>query len=355
MTKVTITKPGFGVLAYYASLQAAPVSLSLKFRYNEQRAQATLCLLQSSTILQGFDGTETFIILQYNAENLVPGAISLTPVAFHQGLSGIARSAKPKLHRLSLKLTRCYPIWRPLTGSIASKPGFEDRFQHFATLAKATELHIVLDYAWLRPECLATFQRLVAHPEQLSGYPISQFYTRHFRPEEAFSNDLLAPVAAALESDATNKEEAQPPLDIAASSKPVLPDLLSAPLSPSSSQSASSQTSTPPAPKALSVLGTILTKRVVLGLKRELESIHNQTLSHAESLRSTADAEFYEELEELRLELVQAQGDLVADLNRIGDDTLNEFKERCEVEEEEAGDRLLRRILTVYDRLNEKV
>lgn len=134
----------------------------------------------------------------------------------------------------------------------------------------------------------------------------------------------------------------------------VLPILLSSPLSPSPSQSSSSQTSMGPAPKALSVLGAILTKRVVLGLKRELEGIQDQTLSHAEILRSNADTEFHEGLEELRLELVQAQEDLVVDLNRIGDVTLDEFREKCEAEEEEASNRLLQRILAVYDRLSKK-
>ncbi|KAH8723587.1 hypothetical protein GQ44DRAFT_773959 [Phaeosphaeriaceae sp. PMI808] len=160
-----------------------------------------------------------------------------------------------------MRIERCCPIWCPLTDSIASKPGFEDRFQHFVTLAKATELYIVFDYAWLAKESLATFQRLVADSEQLFGYPVDRFYSRNFRREEAFSDDLLAP------ADATTEDEEPPPY--------------------------------------------IVTRHV--------------------------------------------QEDLVVDLNRIGDDTLNEFKERCEAEEEEAGDRLLQEIFTVYDRPSEKV
>ncbi|KAF1840063.1 uncharacterized protein K460DRAFT_371283 [Cucurbitaria berberidis CBS 394.84] len=434
MTQAAITRPGFDVLAYVSLQAATPVPLSLKFQYNEKRAQATLCLLQSSTILEGFDGAETFIILQYDAENLVPGAVSLRPMGFHQALSGIARSTRPDIRRLSFKLKRCCPTWRPLTASLAPKPGFVDRFQHLVTLANATELHIVFDYSWLPPQCLATFQQLVAQPEQLSGYPVHRYYSQCFKREDVFSSHLVAPVDAALASDATTEDEEQPPPYIAASNKrqastsapsspptrkrtvlpqsnpahihpskaekgsvtttaldvqqavhgavlhilpgilntvlpglvqnavskylpsaleDVLPNLLSAPLSPSS-QSASSQTSTR-VPKALSALGTVLTKRVVLGLKQELEDVHNQTLSHADDLRSTADAQFQEDLEELRLELVQAQEELVNDLHRIGDDTLTEFKERCEAEGEEAGDRLSRRIFTVYDRLSDKV
>lgn len=219
MTQVTLSKPGFGVFAYVSLQAASPVSLSLKFRYHKSRAQATLCLLQSSSILQGFDGAETFVILQYDAENLVPGTISLRPIASHPGLSGIARSTSPQIHRLSLKLKRCCPVWRPPTGSIAPKPGFEDRFQHFATLAKATELHIIFDHAWLPRECVSTFQRLVAHPEQLSGYPVGRFYDQHFMRDVAFSGNLQAPVDAALGSDATTEDEEQPPPYIAASSK----------------------------------------------------------------------------------------------------------------------------------------
>jgi hypothetical protein len=134
-----------------------------------------------------------------------------------------------------------------------------------------------------------------------------------------------------------------------------LPHLLSAPLSPSPSpsQSASCQTSPVLVPKVLSALGEVLTRRVVLGLKQELEGVHDQTLSHAENSRCIADAEFQEELRDLRLELFQAKEDLVVDLNRIGDDTLNEFKQKCEAEEEEAGNRLLQKRLAEYDRFSD--
>jgi hypothetical protein len=211
MTRGAITKPGFSVLAYVSLQVPSSVSLSLKFRYNDEGTQATLCLLQSSIIQRDSEDGDTFVILQYDPENLVPGSISLKPMAYHPGLSTITRSPKPQIHMLSLKLKRCCPVWLPLTGLIASKPGYEDQFQHFETLARATDLHIVFDYAWLPTPCLATFHRLVDHPDQLSAYSVDRYYTQHCRREDAYTGSHFAPTDAILGRNNTTEDEEQPP------------------------------------------------------------------------------------------------------------------------------------------------
>ena len=136
----------------------------------------------------------------------------------------------------------------------------------------------------------------------------------------------------------------------------LLPDLLAAPLSPSlSSLSASSQTSVPPPPLALSTLGTILSERVVLGLERKLGSICDRMLSHASYLRNTADVEFSEEVEDYRLDLIMAKEDCGADLDRVIADKLGGFKEECEAEEKQIGDRVEQTVDMAYDRVSEKI
>ena len=224
----TVGKRGFSVLAYPSSDAASLVSLSLIFKYHEDRAQATLSLLHSSVFLQGFDDAQTFI-LQYDADDIIPGTIPLKPAAIalpQTRFAEIARSRSPQIRTLFLRLKSCCQIWYPFTGSIAPKPGFEAPFIQLANLAKATELCILFDYGWLRPESHSIFQRLVEHPEQLSGFPVDRYYKGRFRRGDASIFNLLEDVDAAVETAATTDDEEPPPYVEASSKRPRHGELL---------------------------------------------------------------------------------------------------------------------------------
>jgi len=70
---------GFPVLAYSKCDVASPVSLSLVFKYNERREQATLPLL-SSLFIRACEDAQT-VILQDDADNIASSEISLGPTS----------------------------------------------------------------------------------------------------------------------------------------------------------------------------------------------------------------------------------------------------------------------------------
>jgi hypothetical protein len=133
----------------------------------------------------------------------------------------------------------------------------------------------------------------------------------------------------------------------------VLPTLLTIPSS--SSQSSPSWSSKPSPQLALTTLGTILSEHVKRSLEQKLESICDDTLSHASYLRDIADTEFLEEVAEGRIDLVMAKEDCVTELDRVSTEKLDVFREECEVEEKEVGDRIVDKANMAYDSLSEKI
>lgn len=180
-----IRKSGIPVLAY-PDCDAAPLSLSLMFRFNEVRATASL-LLQSSLFVDGHDDKQTFV-LQYDADNLKPGKSSLGPATIplpQHRLNEVSREGNPQIRTLSLTLKKECPVWcSPLTTLATPKPDHEAAFHQLANLAKATRLHILFDYNWLHRDHHVIFQRLVDHPEQLAGFPVWRHYSKQYRRED---------------------------------------------------------------------------------------------------------------------------------------------------------------------------
>ncbi|KAF1939364.1 hypothetical protein EJ02DRAFT_258475 [Clathrospora elynae] len=139
-------KNGVPVMAYPTTSTSSPISSSLIFKHNKHNAQATLSL-QSSIFLQGFDDAQAFM-LQYDADNFVPGTISLSPAAIDlppTRLVQIARSGSPQIRTLFLGLKARCPIWCPPCKSIAPKQGYDAPFHQLAALAEAIKLCIVFE------------------------------------------------------------------------------------------------------------------------------------------------------------------------------------------------------------------
>jgi hypothetical protein len=169
---------GFSALAYPSSDPESPVLLSFIFKHSKKRAQVTLSLVQSSIFLKGSDVAQTFV-LQYDANNIVPGSTSLRPAAIflpQDRLDSIARSKSRQIQTLSFKLKSCCPIWGPKPASTVPKHGSEALFTQLGCLASATELCILFDSTWLHPRECAVFRRLVQDPAQFSGFPVGRYY-----------------------------------------------------------------------------------------------------------------------------------------------------------------------------------
>lgn len=172
-----VRNSGIPALAYPHDALSS-VSLSLFIKCNDRRAQMTLCL-QTSLALQGFEGEQT-VILQYDADQVVPGTISLGPATIplpQQRLDALARAGNPQMRTLSLKLRNACPVWcLPTSVPLTPRPGCGSSFYPVAALAQSTYVDILFDYNWLHRSLQTSLQRLIKHPEELSGFPVSQRY-----------------------------------------------------------------------------------------------------------------------------------------------------------------------------------
>jgi hypothetical protein len=203
---------GFPVLAYPSCDNATPVSLFLVLACNESCAQFTLCLL--SSLHQGSENHN--IILQYDASNMVPGAVSLGPATIplpQLRLETLARGGNPQIRTLSLRLQKLCPVWCPPS----FVPAKEALDQHMIQLVKTTELEIVFDYNWLHRQHHALFHRLIEQPETLSGFPVDQRY-RRLRYEQIDWAKLSVGTAYAQKSVYLGAEDGDLPPDYAEAS-----------------------------------------------------------------------------------------------------------------------------------------
>lgn len=123
----------------------------------------------------------------------------------------------------------------------------------------------------------------------------------------------------------------------------LLAQLVAAPSPTPSEQSMGSHRSTPPPPPpGLTPFGEMLGDYVSRQIKREFENIYKHTQSHADHLRSVADDEFYNRLEDERLAL-----------HREADTKFEEFKQKCEDLEEQTTERVEWRVNEIFERLGE--
>ena len=76
-------KHGVPVMAYPTANASSPMLLSLNVKRNKDKRLATISL-QTSLSLQGF-GVAQLFVLQYDADNVEPGTLSLRPVAIPLG------------------------------------------------------------------------------------------------------------------------------------------------------------------------------------------------------------------------------------------------------------------------------
>jgi len=173
---------GFKALAYPASNLSDPIlpfQCSLIFRCDDAAKQATVLLV--ATIPTAHD-TTTFV-LQYDADKLLSGAVSLSSGNSHvlrSQLDEVLRDKndrRPQFKTLALSVKQPCPVWCPGSRSFAHRPGFELSFRQFVDLTKATTIHIVFDYKYLRREYQSMFKAFSKSAKGLAGYPVEGFLT----------------------------------------------------------------------------------------------------------------------------------------------------------------------------------
>ncbi|KAH9865888.1 hypothetical protein J1614_009475 [Plenodomus biglobosus] len=173
---------GFKALAYPASNLSdhlSPCHCSLIFRCDAAANKATVLLVAP---VPTASGTETFV-LQYNADDLVSGAVSLSSGNNHierPQLDHLLRDKDNKrsdIKTLTLSVNQPCPIWCPHPSSFAPRPGSEPCFQRLVDLSKATKIHIVFDYKFLQKRYQGIFKAFSKAAKGLTGYPVEGFLT----------------------------------------------------------------------------------------------------------------------------------------------------------------------------------
>jgi hypothetical protein len=208
-------KGGIPALAYPISSAALPSLCTLLIKCSETSTQLTITL-QFSIFIHGFDD-EQLCTLVYDADNLQTGTTSIrkTTSLPQARLEEIARHGNPIPRILSLTLKKPCPVQcPPSSGSIAPKHGFGAQFRQLVVLAKALEVHVLFDNAWLRRENLAQLQKLIRHPERLIGYAgLLDRSARLYRQADwtVFSpvEDAVSEAPPSYAADASNKRPRQ--------------------------------------------------------------------------------------------------------------------------------------------------
>ncbi|KAH6619961.1 hypothetical protein C7974DRAFT_426199 [Boeremia exigua] len=198
MAKPAGSKHGFPVLA---CLDTAPLSLActMRIRHHEARRQVTLMLrIAALGVVAGADSGHAFVA-QYDADNLdlpfhtsdgaAAGHVAARAVALDASVLDIPSARLAAIERnpnascvavLTLRLKQPCPLWHPpLLALVPAEPRASE-YNQLVDLAKATTVQIILDRNWLSREHNAPFQWIVDGQEGLSGFPVAEFYSRHF-------------------------------------------------------------------------------------------------------------------------------------------------------------------------------
>lgn len=199
MSKSSVGKHGFPVLVY---LTSEPLSLSctLRIQHHEPRKQITL-MLRTCASLHGAD--EQAFVAQYDANNLTvcDGTVNIPA---DRGAQIARNPTSSQMTTLSLRLNHPCPLWCPRSEALlpALETAHIDAFSELVQLAKAVTLHIVFDYTWLSLDARVPYQRLVKGKEQLTGFPVHEYYSRFYRRADWRA---FGPTEAPSTAEASNK------------------------------------------------------------------------------------------------------------------------------------------------------
>lgn len=172
----------FTALAYPASNLSVdepilPSLCSLVFRCDDAKLATLLLVVRIPTA----HDTENQVVLQYDADILMPDAVKLstgkgqiTQLQLDEILPVKSKGKKrPDIKTLDLSIKGPSPLWCSASDpSISPKPGYEPAFQTLVDLAKATTVHVVFDYSHVRKEYRGMFKAFSKATRHLVGYPV---------------------------------------------------------------------------------------------------------------------------------------------------------------------------------------
>lgn len=174
-------KLGFKALAYPAANSSSdpisPFPCSLVLRCDQASRQATILLVARIPATP----EAHLYVLQYDADNLMSGTAGL------QSDSNLSRSDANNLLRdkanrhldiktLTFSVKTTCPLWLSDAGSVDSTSDSQS-FRSFVNLAKATTIHIVFDYKYIRKEHQGMFRSFCKAEKSLRGCPCEALLT----------------------------------------------------------------------------------------------------------------------------------------------------------------------------------
>jgi hypothetical protein len=147
----------------------------------DQGKLATLLLIATIPTAQG---AESQFVLQYDAHDLMSSAAKLSSGAGHltpsqlDEILPVTATAKaktrPDIKTLDLSIKHASPLWCPAgSASFSPKPGCEPTYQALVDLARATTIHIVLEYSHVRKEYRGSFKAFSKASRGMVGYPVA--------------------------------------------------------------------------------------------------------------------------------------------------------------------------------------
>jgi vacuolar-type H+-ATPase subunit H len=105
----------------------------------------------------------------------------------------------------------------------------------------------------------------------------------------------------------------------------------------------------------MSSLRTLIGAHLAAHAEAKLQEVYTETLDHAVYLRSAADVEFHEILDEKKLDVTMTKDDGIAELDHVIDDKLDEFKQRAAEIADEVGEHAEKAYADVCERLDELI
>lgn len=195
----------FKALAYPASnlsvdKPVSPCLCSFVFQCDDAKLATLLLVARIPTA----HGTESQFVLQYDADTLMPHAVKLSTGNGYITQSQLDKilpvkgkgKKRPDMKTLDLSIKGPVPLWCSASNpSFSPQPGCELAFRALVDLAKATTVHVVLDYSHVRKKYQGMFKAFSKATRGLVGYPVEALLVQQGLRKASW--EVFAPIEAA--------------------------------------------------------------------------------------------------------------------------------------------------------------
>lgn len=220
MSKHPVVKGAVPALAYAqpSEIEEPWLQGALSFKYSSLHNTISL-LFAISISVPGSDKEQNFVLV-YDADNLVSWKTTLVLDASACDpvwLEKIARDDVSRMHTLSLTLRSACPVWYPRGELRLPAVSYPTACQQLVEIAKAHQVHLIVDFSWLQKSFESCIRRLVSNTTGLSGFPVAETLGKRyeqgdwtiFQPLEVTNDDPPAYIETSNKRPRRGKWSAQ--------------------------------------------------------------------------------------------------------------------------------------------------